>query len=271
VNQRPFIWQKSLRENLLYGARNASITQIQEACVLANVDREVLGFALQLDVNDLLNQEGTGWLMTALEHTHELFRKRTEQSTYSPALRFIGKEELMRPTIQDLITRYHDRWERFIPDETYIREMRQYLDAMMIESLQESGMYEPLFQLALDHKVGQQGTNLSMGQVRRLAIVRALLREAPLLLLDEPTAGIAREDVRKIEETIMRLVENKGRTILFITHDFSITKQADRVLVFDRGYLRETGTHEELLQKKGLYAEMYHNQFGSLMMKKDKE
>ncbi len=113
-----------------------------------------------------------------------------------------------------------------------------------------------MFEAALLLPAGEEGRNLSGGQAHRLAIARALLMQTPILLMDEPTTGLGRDDVAHVEETINHLAASTGQTVLFITHDFSITDSADFVLVLAGGRLAETGSHAALLAKKGTYSQL---------------
>ncbi|MGW1562353.1 ABC transporter ATP-binding protein [Streptomyces sp. NPDC002144] len=93
---------------------------------------------------------------------------------------------------------------------------------------------------------------LSGGQLQRIAIARAMLRAAPVLVLDEPTAGLDAVAARQVVQPLRKLMA--GRTTIMITHDLSLAPDADRILVVDRGRLVETGTHAELLARGGTYA-----------------
>ncbi|MFJ9543080.1 ABC transporter ATP-binding protein [Streptomyces sp. NPDC101225] len=95
---------------------------------------------------------------------------------------------------------------------------------------------------------------LSGGQLQRIAIARAMLRPAPVLVLDEPTAGLDAVAARQVVQPLRRLTA--GRTTIMITHDLSLAPDADRILVVDRGRLVETGTHRELLARRGAYARL---------------
>jgi len=106
----------------------------------------------------------------------------------------------------------------------------------------------------LDTKVGDQGTALSGGQAQRLAIARAILKGAPVVILDEPTSQIDVETEALLNRALERLTENK--TVLLIAHRLSTIEQADRIVVMDKGTVAEMGTRQELLAQKGLYSKM---------------
>ncbi len=103
-----------------------------------------------------------------------------------------------------------------------------------------------------------KGIELSGGEWQKVALARAYLREADVLILDEPTAAL---DARAEYEVFRRFAElTRGKTAILISHRFSTVRMADRILVLDKGQLLEIGTHEELLEKKGRYAELFYLQ-----------
>ena len=106
----------------------------------------------------------------------------------------------------------------------------------------------------LDTMVGDQGAALSGGQAQRLAIARAILKGAPIVVLDEPTSQIDVETEALLNRALERLCQNK--TVLLIAHRLSTIEQADRIVVMDKGTVAEMGTREELLAEKGLYSTM---------------
>jgi len=100
--------------------------------------------------------------------------------------------------------------------------------------------------------------DLSGGEWQKVALARAYMRDAQLLILDEPTAAL---DARAEHEVFQRFAElTKGRTAVLISHRFSTVRMADRILVLDKGELLEIGSHEELLARDGRYAELFHLQ-----------
>ena len=107
--------------------------------------------------------------------------------------------------------------------------------------------------LGYDTPVGENGARLSGGQAQRIALARAFLKDAPILLLDEATANLDAESEAKIQEAIERLSE--GRTTVAIAHRLSTVRAADEILVFDGGRLVDSGSHSTLLARGGLYRE----------------
>jgi len=100
---------------------------------------------------------------------------------------------------------------------------------------------------------------LSGGQRQRIAIGRALLKDAPVLILDEATSSLDSQAERRIQEALNELMKN--RTTLVIAHRLSTVERADCIIVLDQGHITESGTHQELLDRDGDYAALYHMQF----------
>jgi ATP-binding cassette subfamily B protein len=109
-----------------------------------------------------------------------------------------------------------------------------------------------------DTMVGERGVNLSGGQRQRLAIARAFLRDAPIILLDEATSALDTESEQLIQAALMRLLE--GRTVVAIAHRLSTLDAFDRILVIEDGRIVEDGSSAELLELEGLYSRMYRRQ-----------
>ncbi len=107
--------------------------------------------------------------------------------------------------------------------------------------------------------VGERGIKLSGGQRQRIAIARALLNDPRILILDEATSSLDSESESLVQDALQKLM--KGRTTVIIAHRFSTVREADRLLVLDRGRIVQEGTHQQLMAEGGLYADLYARQF----------
>jgi subfamily B ATP-binding cassette protein MsbA len=112
-----------------------------------------------------------------------------------------------------------------------------------------------------DTVIGERGSRLSGGQRQRIAIARAILKDPPILILDEATSALDAKSERLVQEALGNLI--KGRTTLVIAHRLATVRTADCILVLDAGEIKETGTHEELLERRGLYSRLFKLQFDS--------
>jgi ABC-type multidrug transport system fused ATPase/permease subunit len=110
-----------------------------------------------------------------------------------------------------------------------------------------------------DTLVGERGETLSGGQRQRIGIARAVIRNNPILILDEPTAALDTESERSVIEALDRLM--RGKTVITIAHRLSTIRNSDKIIVMKDGVVAEQGTHEELLALGGVYAELYRAQF----------
>ena len=109
-----------------------------------------------------------------------------------------------------------------------------------------------------DTEIGENGYTLSGGERQRLSIARALLKDAPIILLDEATAALDPENETLIQEALTKLIKNK--TVIVIAHRLRTVENADKIIVLNKGTIAETGTHSELMENGGIYREMYRLQ-----------
>lgn len=111
----------------------------------------------------------------------------------------------------------------------------------------------------IDTKIGERGVTLSGGQKQRVAIARAIIKNASLVILDEATSALDNKSEKIVQQALDNLM--KGKTTIVIAHRLSTIRDADQIVVLNDGQIAEQGTHEELLEKKGVYANLYLSQF----------
>ncbi len=130
-------------------------------------------------------------------------------------------------------------------------------DEEVVEACKNANIHDFIISLPDGYEtlVGERGVRLSGGQRQRISIARAFLKDAPILLLDEPTASVDVESEEKIQEAVERIAA--GRTVIVIAHRLSTIKKAKQIYVVSGGRIAEAGNHEALLEKQGIYAEMY--------------
>jgi len=113
-----------------------------------------------------------------------------------------------------------------------------------------------------ESRVGERGATLSGGQRQRIGIARAVIRDSPILIFDEPTSALDPESEKLVVEGMARLM--KGRTVIMIAHRLSTVRGANRIIVLDNGIVVEDGTNDQLLEKGGVYAQLYGAQHSDL-------
>ncbi|PKF63860.1 multidrug ABC transporter ATP-binding protein [Psychromonas sp. psych-6C06] len=143
-------------------------------------------------------------------------------------------------------------------------------EAQMINACKQAEAHEFIMGLTdsagntgYDAQVGERGVKLSGGQRQRIAISRVLLKDAPILVLDEATSALDSEVEAAIQESLYELMQ--GKTVIAIAHRLSTIAAMDRLIVLDKGKVLEQGTHQELIQGKGIYAQLWAHQTGGFL------
>ena len=133
----------------------------------------------------------------------------------------------------------------------------------VIEACKKARCYDFIMALpeGFDTEVGEGGLTFSGGERQRISIARAILKDAPIVLLDEATASVDPDNEHEIQEAINELVADK--TLLVIAHKLSCVKNADQIIVIDNGKVEELGKHEELVEKNGLYASLWNKRMNA--------
>ncbi|MFH1906415.1 MAG: ATP-binding cassette domain-containing protein, partial [Chloroflexota bacterium] len=129
-------------------------------------------------------------------------------------------------------------------------------DDELMRACRRADLYEFILLLPGGYgtQIGERGARLSGGQAQRLALARAFLRDAPFLILDEPTSSLDPAQESRLHQAVHELM--RGRTTLVIAHRLSTVYQADQIVVLDAGRVAEAGKHADLLQRNGLYAKL---------------
>ncbi|NNE80520.1 MAG: ABC transporter ATP-binding protein [Silicimonas sp.] len=143
-------------------------------------------------------------------------------------------------------------------------------EAMMIEAAKQAEAYDFILDLedpqgrkGFDAHVGERGVKLSGGQRQRVTLARVILKDAPILVLDEATSALDSEVEAAIQDTLYGMME--GKTVIAIAHRLSTIARMDRIVVLDGGKIVEDGTHDALLQERGLYANFWNRQSGGFI------
>lgn len=144
-------------------------------------------------------------------------------------------------------------------------------DEMVLEAARKAealdfiaGLSDPHERRGLDAHVGERGVKLSGGQRQRIAIARVMLKDAPILILDEATSALDSEVEEAIQQNLYRLME--GKTVIAIAHRLSTIAAMDRLIILDKGEVIEEGTHDQLIAKGGLYAQLWQRQSGGFLL-----
>jgi ATP-binding cassette subfamily B protein len=131
---------------------------------------------------------------------------------------------------------------------------------MNAAKLAESHEFISLLDSGYETKIGERGQKLSGGQRQRIAIARAILKNPPILILDEATSAVDNETELAIQKSLEKLVV--GRTTILVAHRLSTIRHADKIFVFDHGEIMESGSHESLVMQKGIYSGLWKIQMG---------
>jgi ATP-binding cassette subfamily B protein len=133
-------------------------------------------------------------------------------------------------------------------------------NAEIINALKLANAYDFVmkFPKGIDSEVGERGVKLSGGQKQRIQIARAILKDAPILILDEATSSLDAKSEKEVQEALERLMQN--RLVIIIAHRFSTIQNVNKIIVIDDGKIVDTGNPQELSQKKGVYSELLHYQ-----------
>lgn len=129
-------------------------------------------------------------------------------------------------------------------------------DADVIAAAKAANCHEFIEKLSQGYQtiIGENGSTLSGGECQRFSIARALLKDAPVILLDEATASLDVDNETQIQEAISKLV--RGKTVLVIAHRMRTIEAADQIIVLDQGVVAESGNHDTLMKKHGLYRKL---------------
>lgn len=165
----------------------------------------------------------------------------------------------------------------FVPQQSYLfhRSLHDNISYGQLEAGDEdilrvaigAGAYRFIKDLPEGFKtmVGERGVKLSGGQAQRISIARAMLKESPILILDEATSSLDSESEHIVQEALKVLIKDK--TVIAIAHRLSTLLAMDRIVVMDEGRIVEDGTHEELLGQKGIYFKLWSHQVGGFLLK----
>ena len=136
---------------------------------------------------------------------------------------------------------------------------------------QKSGCYDFIMELesGFDTIVGGSGSHLSGGERQRISIARAIMKDAPVIILDEATANVDPENEKELMQAIYALTEEK--TILMIAHRLKTIRNADQIFVIDKGQIVQSGTHDTLMKQDGIYKQFVESRVKAIGWKIDKK
>jgi ATP-binding cassette subfamily B multidrug efflux pump len=133
-------------------------------------------------------------------------------------------------------------------------------EKMVIQAAKDADVYDNImgFKEGFNTRIGERGITLSGGQKQRITIARAIIKEPKVLIFDDCLSAVDTETEEKILKSLVRIMKNK--TCILISHRISTVKMADKIIVLNEGSIAEQGTHQELIQQKGIYFELYQQQ-----------
>lgn len=137
--------------------------------------------------------------------------------------------------------------------------------ANVLDVINDKSMFPDGFETVL----GERGTRLSGGQKQRVAIARALIRKPKLLILDEATSALDAESEHQVQKALDELMKTSNQTIVVIAHRLSTIRDANKIVVIEKGEIAEQGTHDELLANDGVYKRLINRQLQSQAQKEE--
>lgn len=160
-----------------------------------------------------------------------------------------------------------------VKDNVLLKRSSDGDDEAVIQALTESGVYDKIATLdkgintTLTREFDENGANLSVGEQQKISLARVFVSDSPCVILDEPSSALDPIAEHTMFENMMRA--SKGRSVIFISHRLSSAVDSDRIYLLDKGEIKESGTHHELMQKNGKYAEMFRLQAESYLGKEE--
>ncbi|KAF6778540.1 hypothetical protein AHF37_01990 [Paragonimus kellicotti] len=250
VQQEPILFEGTIAENIRMGKLDATTEEVEEAAILANAHNFILEQPQVSFLIDLTSSEFTSVILklnstSALDTKSERVVQMALEKASSGRTVVIVAHRLTTVRNVDLI---------LVLNKGVIRESGTH-----DELIAQNGLYAAmLHNQAYDTLIGERGSGMSGGQKQRIAIARALIRKPKLLLLDEATSALDTKSERVVQMALEKA--SSGRTVVIVAHRLTTVRNVDLILVLNKGVIRESGTHDELIAQNGLYAAMLHNQ-----------